>query len=898
MRIHKLTVSGFGPFSGKHTVDFDALSSNGLFIVSGPTGAGKTAVLDAISFALYGETTGEGQASGNRDGRSGADLRCRACTPMQPTMVAVEFSAGGKKYLAERNPEYERARERGDGVTRQAATASLKVWSTKANAWELRKDGKLSAVNAEIEQIIGLNAEQFRRVIVIPQGRFREVLVSEHADRQKLLQRIFDTEVYERFELVLKDRANKAEDAMKAVKQRLDAVLADQPWATGMPGDDVAKELATKRDAAETALRAATAALDAIDKQRDKALAERAAAIDLAGLVERSSAAQAKLAKCRASVEHSKDRRAELKRARAAAEPMRAIKVHDAAERQLTERKAAVPEAKKAVADAKKAEAAARKELAEATKATDEISKCDTRIGKLTVTRAEELKKASERDKTRRELEALVRRVAGQEQAVLAKKAEAAAATKSVTAARTEAEDAREAFIRGTAARLAGELKPNCPCPVCGSKKHPSPVEAEEDVPDAEALESLEAELAEAEQDRDALKEAHTAAALELQKLKTEKSAKEQALAALAEPKDIGALDEEVSKLQRKVSALKTALSSAQSSHDRATKALQASSEMLARVEQDEAGCKAALESAATALAAAMQAGGFSDARAVLADARTEREMDEWAAKEAAEDRDLTAAESAAETLKTQVNGRVAPDVTALEARCNEVESRRNIASQKRDVDRAEHQRLKGILTSVQTILQDRTGAEAEQRELGALRDFVLGDTGGGERISLHAWVLGAVLEQVVQLATLRMRHLTKGRYDLVRAEGTTDRRANAGLDIEVLDSFTGTRRAARTLSGGETFLASLSLALALAEVAESRQGGRRLETVFIDEGFGTLDTETLDLAMNALCSMQQQGRVVGVISHVEEMKRQIAVQLQVSRDAATGESSLKVVGV
>lgn len=196
----------------------------------------------------------------------------------------------------------------------------------------------------------------------------------------------------------------------------------------------------------------------------------------------------------------------------------------------------------------------------------------------------------------------------------------------------------------------------------------------------------------------------------------------------------------------------------------------------------------------------------------------------------------------------------------------------------------------------VSALVLDGEAAERRQRVLSGLRKAVMGELAGGDRVTLHAWVLGAVLEQVVHVATRTMRRLTRGRYELVRAESPTDARSRAGLEIEVFDSHVGTRRAARTLSGGETFLASLSLALALAEVAEMRQGGRRLETVFIDEGFGTLDAETLDLAMDALSAMRKQGRVVGVISHVEEMKRQIGVQLQVRRDLVTGESSTRVV--
>jgi exonuclease SbcC len=162
--------------------------------------------------------------------------------------------------------------------------------------------------------------------------------------------------------------------------------------------------------------------------------------------------------------------------------------------------------------------------------------------------------------------------------------------------------------------------------------------------------------------------------------------------------------------------------------------------------------------------------------------------------------------------------------------------------------------------------------------------------------VSLHRWVLGAVLEEVVAEATVMLREMTRGRYELVRTSVAGDRKSLAGLDIDVLDTWHGTRRPARTLSGGETFLASLALSLALARTAERHQGGRRLETVFIDEGFGSLDAETLELAMTTLVALRDDGRIVGVISHVDEMQRAIPVQLRIERTGET--STARIVGV
>jgi exonuclease SbcC len=174
--------------------------------------------------------------------------------------------------------------------------------------------------------------------------------------------------------------------------------------------------------------------------------------------------------------------------------------------------------------------------------------------------------------------------------------------------------------------------------------------------------------------------------------------------------------------------------------------------------------------------------------------------------------------------------------------------------------------------------------AQSAYQTAQRLHQIVSGMAHAEDKVSLHRWVLGAVLEEVVAEATVMLRDMTRGRYELLRAESAGDKKSLAGLDIDVLDSWNGTRRPARTLSGGETFLASLALSLALARTAERHQGGRRLETVFIDEGFGSLDAETLEYAMATLASLRHEGRVVGVISHVDEMQRAIPAQLRIVR--------------
>jgi exonuclease SbcC len=299
---------------------------------------------------------------------------------------------------------------------------------------------------------------------------------------------------------------------------------------------------------------------------------------------------------------------------------------------------------------------------------------------------------------------------------------------------------------------------------------------------------------------------------------------------------------------------------------------------------------------AAAAFAAVLAASPFATAEAVGAAALAGATIERIAADlQAAEQEELTARELVS-AYGRDLAGRTAPDLAALETAQAEavaaLERCRAADEQvRRQVDDCE------LLAAAHAAIAARLAAvEADFATASRLQQMVSGTAHAGERMSLHRWVLGAVLEQVVAQATVLLRQMTRGRYELLRSQAAGDRKSLAGLDIDILDVWTGTRRSARTLSGGETFLAALALSLALAKTAEAHQGGRRLETVFIDEGFGSLDAETLEYALTALHSLRDEGRVVGVISHVEEMQRTIPVQLRLLRRGET--TTTEIVGL
>ena len=443
--------------------------------------------------------------------------------------------------------------------------------------------------------------------------------------------------------------------------------------------------------------------------------------------------------------------------------------------------------------------------------------------------------------------------------------------------------DARQRHEADAAARLAATLAADTPCPVCGSRDHPRPARPTDGAPADEVVERLEKAMKSAAAARQALAEAFAARVA----ARGDAVAREAGARAVAEslppPVAVESLAEERDRLQANRARLEQARAAAATAATQAEGALVGVVEKLAAAQARSQEFAARAEEAACAFAAGLAASPFATPEALAAAFREPRRITALEERIGRIDEEATTSRAVLADRQRQLGGRSAPDPAALRAAYDALvaERQRAVAA-----DEEARQRLaaRERLAADHAALAARAalvGADAETAH--ALHRMVTGTAHAQERLSLHRWVLGAVLEEVVAQATVLLRQLTRGRYELVRAEATA-RTTLSGLDIDVFDHWTGSRRGARTLSGGETFLASLALSLALARTAEAHQGGRRLETVFIDEGFGSLDAESLEYAMVALQGLRAEGRVVGVISHVEEMQRAIPVQLRLVR--------------
>ncbi|QBR73403.1 AAA family ATPase [Microbacterium sediminis] len=978
MRIHRIEIEGFGPFRTRQTIDLDAYAADGIFLIGGRTGAGKSSILDAICFALYGSVP--------RYEDGDKRLRSDHAQPEDPTEVAVEFTTGGRTWRIERSPDYLRPKKRGGGSTKQPAEA--RMFERVGGQW-IGRAARPVDVAQLVDEVIGLSQQQFLQVILLAQGRFARFLLAKNDERQALLRTLFGTKRFEDYTQELEERRKDAMARVEARSQTLDAQLAEAERTAGElidPADAEpaleerierlgraalrARHLAESTDAAE---RTAAAALTAAEATHAERTAQRDAQ-------QRRDAARLALAQLEARADEVDAVRAE-RDAAVRAEPVRGAK--EAGERALaalaaaTARRDEAREAWRAAGEADIAEgpeeldafvaeaqqrigawrplgeaearldaaAAALAELRSAAEAAAaRAAELDERVGALPAERARVQDALDAATALAARAEALRASVGVLETQLAAARSiperaeaqrQAYADLQQATRRKDEAEahlaDLQRRRFAGMAGELAAELVEGEACAVCGSTSHPAPAERGDDAVSADdiaaadaarrdaaaAYEAANAALAAADRAHaDAQKDAGgrtaddleaelTAARAELRTADDARATREalvQERAALeAEAAEHGArrdaLIAERTQLDARIAAAAEALE-----RDRAAvaEARGAAESVAARIRAEErhaalaaasaeaqreaARAEAAAAEAAERLQAAADEAGFAAVADALAALRGAGERDELDARVRAYDADLAATKATLMDLELEV----LPDEPIDTA-----ESAAAVAAAKAawSVALAAHteaaQRARSLEDAVERIAAAHAqiaGLAAEAAAIRRLADTVAGRAPNARRMKLETFVLAAELEEIVAAANVRLAEMSGDRYRLQHSDALAARGAASGLGLEIMDRFTGRARPPHSLSGGETFLASLALALGLAEVVTSRAGGIRLDTLFIDEGFGSLDAETLDVAMRTLDELRQGGRTVGIISHVEAMKEQIPAQLRVEQ--------------
>jgi len=996
MRLHRLELVAFGPFADRQRVDFDQLSQAGLFLLHGPTGAGKTSVLDAICFALYGRVPGV-RGSVNR-------LRSDHAAEHVAPEVCCEFSVSGRRFEVTRSPEWQRPKKRGSGTVREQAHVVLRElvgaeWNPLTNRIDEAAD--------LLQQLIGLGAEQFTKLILLPQGEFAAFLRATAEERRPLLQKLFGTDRFADVERWLADRRRECEHQVHAANtttarlfaRAQEARLSTEPdplapeaeglgaetaaglvteWAEGARAERAAAkiEVQTAEQEYETARRDAEAAAEALEHRRrqseltaelDRLLAgagqqqRRRAAVtaarharvlaplltDLAAAQRRQAGAQQRwnAAEAEAEAIGEDSLAATPERLSALGTELGALAELLPAERDLHRLNS------KHLAGEREIEAAERDLAATQTEAVDLADRQARLAGERIA--AELIAVAlpdREQDATRATTVArAVLDLQQQLQLQTGAEDELRTAIDRHQAAVDAVQDLRTRRLNGMAAELATGLAADAPCPVCGSCAHPSP--AAHRVPPVTEPAQRKAEAAQkaAEADRERAQgvvqvgeqrlaallavtggmDAETAAgelasaqervlearsagqrarqlAAELDALadRLEQAAARQRVAittASAGREALAGIAARRADLQARLEQARGDDADLKTRHRRLTRALETLSECAA-AEQALTEATDRLERATAVLDRASAEAGFVDraaaAAAVLPDAEVERlaeqvaEHDTQVARLRAllDESDPEESGAAGELLLELDFGdskpvEVDPEQELERLRAGQIQTR-----QVHEVARERHTlagRAVRALTGLAAELDAHAAATAPLRSRFAALESVsrcVEGTGGDNtmRMRLSSYVLAARLEQVADAASVRLSAMSGGRYLLVHTDGPSRGGARSGLGLAVIDGWTGVQRDPSSLSGGETFCTSLALALGLADVVQAEAGGSVIETLLVDEGFGSLDDETLDEVMDVLDGLRSAGRSVGLVSHVSDLRDRIPAQLEV----------------
>ncbi|MFI0980323.1 AAA family ATPase [Streptomyces sp. NPDC021093] len=988
MRLHSLRITAFGPFGATQKVDFDALSSAGLFLLHGPTGAGKTSVLDAVCFALYGSVPGA------REGR-GLTLRSDHAAPDLPTEVILELTVGGRRLAVTRRPAQQRPKKgRRTGFVTDKAQSWLSEYDAGTGQWQALSRSH-QEIGEEISGLVGMNREQFCQVVLLPQGDFARFLRADAEARGKLLGKLFDTRRFAAVEERLAELRRTAEQQVKAGDDRLLALAermaeaagpaaADWPRPEERPGDPglaasvlswaaVARSGAReRRDIAALAVAATesrqAAARHVLEEQRELLRLQerfadtrrRADALDARREEYERLCARQDLARAADRVAPALALRGAADREHRAAsrsyEETRGrlpAALADAGADQLAEREGRIRQELGGLDAARRAEhrsadiTAERAALDREARADDELrqeadewlAEWDTvrrrhqeriEAAQEAATRAGHLESQLEPARTR--LDAARRRDELDRRVAAAKEAEQAARDRS-SGARERWLDLRERRLTGIAAELAAGLCDGEACKVCGATEHPAPARAGAGHVDRAAEQQAETAYATADGARaqaesalarlretlaaaqaeaggatvtelaaqaDELQRSYTAAhtgagdmhaareALDraerehTRRVDTREKAERRGAARTSHRE---ALDRELASLEEELTRARGGAGSVQEQYG----LLRHRAELLAGAAEAVRTYEATaerLKEADGALADASFKAGFAtpqEAGAALLDDVRQRELqhriDAWQAERAA------VAERLRESEAADAAQRPAADPQAAQAALAAAERAQRDATSSYDAARERCAALARLDRQAEAEARGLGPLRAEYERVARLAGLTAGTSADNERkMRLESYVLAARLEQVAAAATARLHRMSDGRYTLVhsdeRTAGTGSRRA--GLGLHVVDSWTGRERDTSTLSGGETFFASLALALGLADVVTDEAGGVRLDTLFIDEGFGSLDDQTLDEVIDVLDALRERNRNVGIVSHVGDLRQRIGTRLEV----------------
>ncbi|WP_042463932.1 AAA family ATPase [Neobacillus dielmonensis] len=1029
MRPLKLTMKAFGPYAGTETIDFTVLGNRTMFVISGKTGAGKTTIFDAISYAIYGKASGED--------RNGPELRSQFAKDDLLTEVSLDFSLRNKMYSITRSPQQLKKKDKGDGYTQIGAKAEL--YAIEDGEKQLLAS-KISDVEEKIKEIMLIDANQFRQILMIPQGEFRKLLTSDSKDKEVILQRLFHTQLYKAIEEKLKEEATELKRSVDDKVQlrneairRIQALTNEELKAyleAGSTNDilimplllseietmserlnqkegqikqkglekealtsklieaqDLLKQL-QKKQALETQKADLESQKQLVaEKEKQVQLAQKAALLESkeeachrlkrdmdraeenvqtikANLINLDIQAKQYEQRLQAELDRENERQAALEQINFLVNMKEDVYSFERFKKETSQTEASLKVANRKQQEYQNQYEQNDRQLKSLRQQKDEIEKSKIAF----------LENKAKLEKYETELERLAK---FEDKSIQHQKAEQFLKTATeryqnslsrYNDAKALVEELEKKWLHGQAAVIAATLSDGEPCPVCGSQHHPSPaLEMNEQLPKQEDLKAAkeqaakwettksadEAKLyqsqAEERRQSEAVQELwqeiqqtredfsvndlpyvkaeitslksniiHTQEKLvlqikQLQQIVERIEKGEQTSASLQSAisdmtKEINDLTVQVTekrtKLERMMNSIPESLRSeaeyervlaeSQLNHQKLVKQLEQAQQNFNAVKEKHATETARLQDADQLFITKQQElklerelfknllveQGFENYTQYHASKMTEVEIQKLSTDIRMYHEELRSVTDRLTELTERLTNIKIPDLDGLRTELEKVNHELEILNQERTDLLVKKQNNEEIYQRVQELNEKVKLLEDRYTLIGHLYKIAKGDN--NFKITFERYVLASFLDDILQEANIRLRKMTSGRFRLLRKTDRAKGNAQSGLELLVFDQYTGQERHVKTLSGGESFKASLSLALGLADVVQNYAGGVSLETMFIDEGFGTLDPESLDQAIEALMDIQNSGRLVGIISHVPELKERIDARLEV----------------
>lgn len=918
MRPIRLVMSAFGPYAGRTELELSKLGTSGLYLITGDTGAGKTTIFDAIAFALYGEASGTAREAGM--------LRSQYADITTPTEVELTFEYKGRQYVLRRNPEYTRPRTRGDGLTTEKAGAEL-------HYPDGRVETRLKDVNRAIVEIMGVDRNQFAQIVMIAQGDFLKLLIAPTEERKKIFQKIFRTERFQLLQDKLKAESNalknEHEKVSSGLRQYMEGIVcaADSPFADAvknarsgqLPFEDAVQIIEQVVDQDNKRLGELVRQEECLNRDIDllsetitKALERQKAAESFRDAETQLKTAAPDLEQAKAKLENEKSRQVqtqEIEKEIAALE----VRLPDYAELD-----AKMQTWKNICASLQKqtGEFEAGKENLQKVRQSLE-SACREREELLPseqeVMRMENDKKDLYR--MQRSLEDFAQRL--QELSILEQNLAQAQETylkRSHTASqkKEEYEARNKAYLDEQAGILAQTLREDVPCPVCGSREHPCPARKSDHAPDEAELKRYrqEAETAQQVSAQASAAAGQIRGALEEKKAASKKMAAE--LLTGVAWKDIPIC---LAQRRESLSVRQSQLESRILLEQQRCKRKKELDLCIPAMQEKEKELSRWLAETEKELAENRKESDLMQEQTDILRAKLPFESRTKAQEEISRlshvlvlmQQDLERARASAEQCgqrvaalkaKMEETAKLLPKKSEpvdldeqKNIRSTKIQYKEHLAKEKQDL-------MLRVLTNRNVLDKSRRQAErlsaieSKWTWVRALSNTANGTLPGKEKVMLETYVQMAYFDRIIARANLRFLTMSGGQYELRRKMQAGNNRSQSGLELDVIDHYNGTRRSVKTLSGGESFQASLALALGLSDEVQFSAGGIQLDTMFVDEGFGTLDEEALRQAIKALSDLAEGNRLVGIISHVAELKEQIDRQIVVVKNKSGGSSA------